>query len=121
MGTRLHCCRPFKSASRVPALAPYSMTLGLAIVVSVTTFISLIVGELVPKRIALNNPEAIATAISIPMHFFSRVTLHTLGGFIMSQLGHIPKASENFDWEGLRFEVVDMDRIRVDKVLVTRT
>jgi putative hemolysin len=61
--------------SSVPALAPYSMALGLAIVVSVTTFLSLIVGELVPKRIALNSPEAIATAISIPMHLFSRVTL----------------------------------------------
>lgn len=44
----------------------------------------------------------------------------TIAGFIMSQLGHIPKESEHFDWEGLRFEIVDMDRIRIDKVLVTK-
>jgi len=44
----------------------------------------------------------------------------TLAGFIMSYLGHIPKASEHFDWEGLRFEIVDMDRIRIDKVLVSK-
>lgn len=44
---------------------------------------------------------------------------HTLGGFIVSYLGHIPTASENFVWEDFKFEVVDMDRVRVDKVLVT--
>jgi putative hemolysin len=42
----------------------------------------------------------------------------TLGGFILSHLGHIPSVSEHFDWGGLRFEVVDMDGPRIDKVLV---
>ena len=42
----------------------------------------------------------------------------TLGGFVMAQLGNIPKASDNFDWAKLRFEVMDMDGNRVDKVLV---
>jgi putative hemolysin len=41
----------------------------------------------------------------------------TLGGFIVDRLGHIPKAGEHFQWSGWRFEVVDMDRHRVDKVL----
>jgi putative hemolysin len=44
----------------------------------------------------------------------------TLGGFIMAQLGRIPKAADYFDWNGWRFEVVDMDGRRVDKVLVSR-
>lgn len=44
---------------------------------------------------------------------------HTLGGFMMHSLMHIPRSSEYFEWGGLRFEVVDMDGIRVDKVLVT--
>jgi putative hemolysin len=44
---------------------------------------------------------------------------HTLGGFIMAQLGRIPAVSEYFVWHGWRFEVVDMDGHRVDKVLVT--
>ena len=43
----------------------------------------------------------------------------TLGGFVMTQLGHIPKAADNFEWNGLCFEVVDMDEKRVDKVLVS--
>lgn len=45
---------------------------------------------------------------------------HTLGGFVMHSLRHIPRVSEHFEWSGLRFEVVDMDGTRVDKVLVTR-
>lgn len=44
----------------------------------------------------------------------------TLGGFIVSYLGHIPTAAECFEWNGYRFEVVDMDKARVDKVLITR-
>jgi putative hemolysin len=43
----------------------------------------------------------------------------TLGGFVMMQLGRIPQAAEQFDWSGLKFEVMDMDGKRVDKVLVT--
>jgi putative hemolysin len=46
-------------------------------------------------------------------------TYQTLGGFVMTQLGRIPAAADHFDTAGLRFEVVDMDERRVDKVLVT--
>ena len=42
----------------------------------------------------------------------------TLSGFVMTQLGDIPKAGVSFEWGGYRFEVVDMDGLRVDKVLV---
>lgn len=45
---------------------------------------------------------------------------HTLGGFIMHQLGRIPVETDHFPLQGWRFEVVDMDRNRVDKVLMTR-
>lgn len=51
----------------VPALAPYSRTLGIGLVVVATTYLSLIIGELVPKRIALSNPEGIAAMIARPM------------------------------------------------------
>ena len=43
----------------------------------------------------------------------------TLGGFIMMQQGKIPEVGEAFEWRSFRFEVVDMDGNRVDKVLVT--
>lgn len=44
----------------------------------------------------------------------------TLGGFVADHLAHIPKAGETFVWAGWKFEVADMDRHRVDKVLLTR-
>lgn len=43
----------------------------------------------------------------------------TLSGFIMNQLGHIPKVGQSFIWEQFKFEVMDMDGFRVDRVLVT--
>ena len=43
----------------------------------------------------------------------------TVGGFVMDQLGHIPQVAETFVWADYRFEVVDMDGIRIDKVLVS--
>lgn len=47
-----------------------------------------------------------------------RGSYQTLGGFVMSHLGRIPMASDYFEWQGMRIEVVDMDGNRVDKVLV---
>ena len=44
----------------------------------------------------------------------------TLGGFVVTQFGRIPAAGDWFEWGGWRFEVVDMDKRRVDKVLVAR-
>lgn len=43
----------------------------------------------------------------------------TLSGFIMMTLGRVPMASDHFEWSSMRFEVMDMDGHRVDKVLVT--
>jgi putative hemolysin len=42
----------------------------------------------------------------------------SVGGFVMTHLGRIPNAGDYFDWEGLRFEVADMDGLRVDKLIV---
>ncbi len=45
---------------------------------------------------------------------------HTLGGFVMHRLERVPRATDNFEYLGWRFEVVDMDDTRVDKVLIER-
>lgn len=45
---------------------------------------------------------------------------NTLGGFVMYVLGRIPAATDHFETAGCRFEVMDMDKNRVDKVLVAR-
>jgi putative hemolysin len=59
--------------SRVPALAEYGEAVGLATVVLAITYLSLVVGELVPKRLALNNPERVARMVARPMGMLSRV------------------------------------------------
>ena len=38
----------------------------------------------------------------------------------MARLGRIPRTADRFEWGGMRFEVIDMDERRIDKVLVTR-
>ncbi len=57
-----------------PVLAPYSEALGVGIVVLVITYFSLVIGELVPKRLGLNNAEGIAMGVARPMRQLSRLT-----------------------------------------------
>jgi len=57
-----------------PALQPYSANISVGIVVVVLTFFSLVLGELVPKRIGLNYPEAIAKMVAVPMKVISIIT-----------------------------------------------
>jgi putative hemolysin len=56
---------------RFAPIAPYSEGLALFAVVAAITFLSLVAGELVPKRIALNHPERIAALVAGPMHTLS--------------------------------------------------
>jgi putative hemolysin len=43
---------------------------------------------------------------------------HTAAGMLIAQFGRIPQVGEHFDWRNYRFEVVDLDGARVDKILV---
>ncbi|WP_246014042.1 hemolysin family protein [Flavobacterium dankookense] len=56
------------------SLQPYSQSIAVGVVVVVLTFFSLVLGELLPKRIGLNYPEAIAKAVAVPMKMVSIVT-----------------------------------------------
>lgn len=58
----------------IPALAPYGDAIGFAVVVLVITYLSLVIGELVPKQLALKNPERIAALVAPPMRFIARIT-----------------------------------------------
>jgi putative hemolysin len=58
--------------AQVPALAQYAHTVAMGTMVVVPTSVSLILGELVPKRLALTHPEPIATIIARPMQVLSR-------------------------------------------------
>jgi putative hemolysin len=58
----------------LPFIEPYREQVGLALVVLIITFFSLVVGELVPKRLALRHPEAIATWVALPLRLFTRLS-----------------------------------------------
>ncbi len=60
--------------AKVPWIGDYSNALGVAIVVALITYVTLVIGELVPKRLALQSPEGVAVRIARPMHALSRLT-----------------------------------------------
>src|SRR5215207_532591 len=59
--------------ARFPALQPYSEAISVGIVVTLVTYFSLVIGELVPKRLALNNAEKIAISVAPLMEFVAKV------------------------------------------------
>lgn len=63
-------------------LAPYADKVAFGIVVLVLTYFALVIGELLPKRIGLGNPEGVASVLAGPMHRLSR-----LGAPLVSLLG----------------------------------
>ena len=60
--------------SEVPFLAPHARALSLIMVVVLLTYFSVVVGELVPKRLGLLAPEKIASLIAAPMNWMARMT-----------------------------------------------
>ncbi len=59
-------------------------------------------------------------SLSIPESPQENQTYDTVAGFIMHHLQKIPQISDHFEWRGFRFEVMDMDRHRIDRVLVSK-
>ena len=111
----------------------YGVTQGL---VTLNDMLEAIVGD-IPDRDELAHPEAVKREDGswlldglLPIDEFKEifhlrklsegegVNYQTLGGFVLTQMGHIPSVAERFEWAGLRFEVLNMDGNRVDKVLV---
>jgi len=58
---------------KVPVLMPYSHAISLVVVVLIITYFSLVIGELIPKRLALHSSEKVALAVARPMKFLSRL------------------------------------------------
>jgi putative hemolysin len=58
----------------IPSLAPYAEAIGVVVVVVSLTYLSLVLGELAPKQIALTNPERIAAALAPPLEWLARIT-----------------------------------------------
>src|SRR5690606_38437606 len=62
------------SIATVPALAPYASTIAITIVVLIVTYLTLVFGELIPKRLGMGSPEKIASFVAIPMSVVSMVS-----------------------------------------------
>jgi putative hemolysin len=73
---------------------------------------------LVDGMIPVNEFKEIFDLDSLPGE--KQDAYQTLGGFIFTRMGRVPSVSESFEWNGLRFEIVDMDGKRIDKVLVSQ-
>ncbi|HWQ84591.1 MAG TPA: hemolysin family protein [Anaerolineales bacterium] len=82
----------------IPWLAPYAAPLSLFLVVLVVTYLSLVFGELVPKQLALFNPEDVSSSVAAPMGKLARITaplVRLLSASTQSVLRIMGKASSN--------------------------
>jgi len=63
-----------RDLSAIPFISAYSEAIAILIIVSLITYLTLVIGELVPKRIALHSPEKIAILVAQPMHKLSIIS-----------------------------------------------
>jgi putative hemolysin len=102
-------------------------------IVTQTDLLESIAGDLpaiegeAPDIIQRNDGSFLIDGMMSAQDAFDRIGLrtrpegdfHTIAGFVLAQLEHLPQAGETFEYDGWRFEVVDMDGRRIDKVLAT--
>ena len=93
---------------KVPALVPHSEWISIAIVVAIISFLSLVVGELAPKRLGLSNPEGIARALARPLDRLSRLAAPFVKGlsgatdFVLRLVGFKPREQPPVSEEEVR-------------------
>lgn len=86
--------------NKIPILVPYAQSIGTVVVVILITFISILFGELLPKRIGMSFPEPIISLLAKPMHYLSVITspfvwiLSFSNNFLLSIFG-IKKISDS--------------------------
>ncbi len=83
-----------------PLVGPYAYPLAVGLVVAAITYLSLVIGELVPKRIAMSHAEAIAIRVTLPMMFLARIGTPIVFALRISteavlRLLHIRRTAEN--------------------------
>ena len=83
-----------------PSIAPFSRGLSDALVIFFVTFLSLILGELVPKRLAMHNPELVAATLARPMRFLSHLAapLVKILSVITNWILHLMGAKQSHVW-----------------------
>ncbi|CAN5901919.1 hemolysin family protein [soil metagenome] len=96
-----------ESLRPLPSFAPYAEVVSVAVVVVALTFLSLIIGELAPKRIALAAPEKIACRLAGPVDLLSRIA---------QPLIHVLSGATNLLLRLLRFKPVQAEAISEEEV-----
>jgi putative hemolysin len=92
----------------IPALEDYSALIASISSILIVTFLTLTIGELLPKQVALNTPERIATAVAIPMRLLSRITapfvqlLAATTGLIVKLMGIQPSTEPEVTEEEIK-------------------
>jgi putative hemolysin len=105
--------------ARVPALAPLSAELAYTLVVIGITYLSLIIGELVPKHLALRAPERIAALVAPAIDLLSRIStpavwlLETSSRFVLRLLGSEAQPPETVTEEEVRTLIAEGTRTGV--------
>jgi putative hemolysin len=105
--------------ARLPGLAPFSAEIAYALVIVAITYLSLIIGELVPKQLALRAPERIAAAVAPTIDLVARIgrpavwLLETSSRFVLRLLGSEPQPSEAVTEEEVRALIAEGTRAGV--------
>jgi putative hemolysin len=107
----------------------------LAGIVTQTDLLEAIAGDLPdvegeePDIVVREDGSFLIDGMTPAHHAFARLgfrsgsaegSFHTIAGFALAKFGHLPEVGEHFRYEGWRFEIVDMDRRRIDKLLAQR-
>jgi putative hemolysin len=105
--------------ARVPVLAPFSAEIAYTLVVAAITYLSLIIGELVPKHLALRAPERIATLVAPAIDLLSRIStpavwlLETSSRVVLRLLGSEVQPAETVTEEEVRMLIAEGTRTGV--------
>jgi putative hemolysin len=100
----------------IPALKPYAEQVSISIVVTLITYLSLIIGELAPKYIAIQYPEKLAIMFAAPMNFITKLTgpisavLSWSTKMFMRMLFIKPSSQENISEEEIKLMVKMADQ-----------
>src|SRR3954447_15859496 len=98
---------------QVPGIAPHGPTVAVAVVVIGITAVSVIVGELVPKRMALASPEVIAVRVARPLQIVARICrpfawiLERLSAVLLRLLGVPERRRDRVTEEEVRFAIAE--------------
>ena len=112
--------RPLADAlAAVPALAPFSAQIAYTLVVVAITYLSLIIGELVPKQLALRAPERVAASVAPVIDLLSRIStpavwlLDASSQLVLRLLGSETQPAETVTEEEVRMLIAEGTRTGV--------